>query len=115
MDNIIFIDGTDNIIFKSTEDAANVIGMNLNGTVTVTQLKNGWKVEIPSGRKPIVVRIMNEGSGGRTKPYFRVGIDGKGSLTLDGVLSNDRGLTHIDMTDDYLEQIMNMINKYLGK
>lgn len=105
--------GTGKVIFKSTEDAANVIGKNLSGTVS--QLKKGWKVEIPNGRKPIVVRIMNEGSGGRTKPYFRVGIDGKGSLTLDGVLSNDRGLTHIDMTDDYLEQITNMINKYLGK
>ncbi|GIO41755.1 hypothetical protein J41TS4_15130 [Paenibacillus apis] len=40
-------------------------------------LKNGWKVEIPNGKKPIVVRIMNEGSGGRTQPYFRVSIDGK--------------------------------------
>ena len=58
---------------------------------------------------------MNEGSGSRAKPYFRTSIDGKGSLTLDGILSNDRGLTHIDMTDDYLEQITNRVNKYLGK
>ena len=58
---------------------------------------------------------MNEGSGGRTSPYFRVSIDGKGSLTLDGVLSTDRAFTHIDMSDDYLQQITNIIIKYKGK
>jgi hypothetical protein len=41
---------------------------------------------------------MNEGSGVRTNPYYRVSIDGNGSLTLDGTLSNDRGVTHIDIT-----------------
>lgn len=58
---------------------------------------------------------MNEGSGGRVNPYYRVSISGKGSLTLDGTLSSDRGLTHIDITDNYLKQIVNMINKYLRK
>jgi hypothetical protein len=96
-----------------TEDAANVLGKELNGTVS--QLKNGYKVEIPNRNKPIVVRVMNEGSGGRANPYYRVSIDGKGSLKLEGTLSSDRGLTHIDMTDDYLSQIETMINKYLGK
>lgn len=57
---------------------------------------------------------MDEGSGGRSAPYFRVSIDGKDSLTLDGVLSSDRALTHIDLTDNYLEQITNMVTKYKG-
>ncbi|MGO5136354.1 hypothetical protein ACTQ31_06395 [Clostridium butyricum] len=105
--------GVSKTVFTTTEDAANVLGKELNGTVS--QLKNGYKVEIPNGNKPIVVRVMNEGSGGRANPYYRVSIDGKGSLTLDGTLSSDRGLTHIDMTDDYLSQIENTINKYLGK
>lgn len=53
---------------------------------------------------------MNEGSGGRSQPYFRVSIDGKGSYTLDGVISSDRALTHIDMSNFYLDQIKNIIN-----
>jgi len=105
--------GGSEVIFKSTDDAANLVAKNLDGTLS--ELKNGYKVEIPNGNKPIVIRIMNEGSGGRPNPYFRVSIDGKGSLTLDGTLSNDKALTHIDMTDDFLNQITDMIKKYQGK
>lgn len=78
-------------------------------------LKNGYKVEIPNGRKPIVVRIMDEGSGGRGKPYYRVSIDGKGSLTPEGIISSDRGLTHIDLSENSISEITNIINKYLGR
>jgi hypothetical protein len=78
-------------------------------------LKNGYKVEIPNGRKPIVVRIMDEGSGGRGKPYYRVSIDGKGSLTPEGIISSDRGLTHIDLSENSLSEITNIINNYLGR
>lgn len=52
---------------------------------------------------------MNAGSGGRSQPYLRVSIDRKGSYTLDGLLSSDRALTHIDMTDSFLEQITKII------
>lgn len=78
-------------------------------------LKNGYKVEIPNGRKSIVVRIMNEGSGGRGKPYYRVSIDGKGSLTPEGIISSDRGLTHIDLSENSMSEISNIINNYLGR
>ncbi|MCL6457003.1 MAG: hypothetical protein K6T85_03265, partial [Gorillibacterium sp.] len=96
--------------FTTTQNAAKSVGKELGGTVS--ELKNGWKVEIPNGNKPIVVRIMNEGSGGRSQPYFRVSIDGKGSFTLDGKLSNDKGLTHIDMNDNYFKQIIEIV-KYV--
>lgn len=58
---------------------------------------------------------MEAGSGGRNEPYFRVSIDGKGSLTLEGKVSNDRSLTYIDITDDALKQIDIMIKAYKGK
>ena len=58
---------------------------------------------------------MEAGSVGRNEPYYRVSIDGKGSLTLDGKISNDRSLTHIDITDDALKQIDIMIKAYKGK
>ena len=96
----------------SLKNASSSVGSKLNGTVS--ELNNGYKIEIPNGNKPIVVRIMDEGSGGRSAPYFRVSIDGKGSLTIDVVLSSDRALTHIDLTDNYLEQITNMVTKYKG-
>lgn len=66
-------------------------------------------------RKPIVVRIMDEGSGGRGKSYYRVSIDGKGSLTSEGIISSDRGLTHIDLSENSMSEITNIINNYLGR
>jgi RHS repeat-associated protein len=100
------------VAVPNVKNAANVVAKNLKGTLT--ELKNGYKIEIPNGKKPIVVRIMNEGSGNRSNPYFRVSIDGKGSLTLEGAISNDRALTHIDLTNNYLKQIKTMIKKYKG-
>lgn len=57
---------------------------------------------------------MNDGCGGRSKLYYRVSIDGKGSLTPDGIISSDRGLTHIDLSENSLSEITNIINNYLG-
>lgn len=50
------------------------------------------------------MRIMHEGSGGRDVPYFRISVDGKDSFTAVGILSSDKALTHIDMSDDYFNQ-----------
>lgn len=55
---------------------------------------------------------MNAGSGQRTKPYFRVSIPEKSALTLEGKFSHKPSSTHIDLTNDYLKQIRNMIEKY---
>lgn len=99
---------------NNTQGLADDIGSKLGGTISNAKGK-GYKVQIPNGNKPITVRVMEAGSGGRNKPYFRVSIDGKGSLTLDGKISNDRSLTHIDITDDALKQIDIMIKSYKGK
>jgi len=99
---------------NNTKGLADDIGSKLGGTVSNAKGK-GYKVEIPNGNKPITVRVMEAGSGGRNEPYFRVSIDGKGSLTLDGKISNDRSLTHIDITEDALKQIDIMIKAYKGK
>lgn len=58
---------------------------------------------------------MDEGSGGRSKPYYRVSIDGKGSLTPEGKIFSDRGLTHIDLSEYSLSEITNIVNNYLGR
>jgi len=103
--------GTSKTVFTNTQNSAQTVAKQFNGKIT--ELKNGYKVEIPNpagGNKPVVVRMINEGSGGRSQPYFRVSIDGKGSYTLDGLMSSDRALTHIDMTNSYLDQITNILN-----
>ncbi len=103
--------GTSKTVFTNTQNSAQTVAKQFNGKVT--ELKNGYKVEIPNpagGNKPVVARIMNEGSGGRSQPYFRVSIDGKGSYTLDGLMSSDRALTHIDMSNSYMDQITNILN-----
>ena len=95
----------------STKEAAEKIATVFKGTVELAEGK-GWRILLP-GKNPILVRIMNAYSGGRTKPYFRAGVPGKGCFTLQGKLSDDRALTHIDLTENYLEQIEDMISKYL--
>ncbi|MBL1229838.1 hypothetical protein IW492_11405 [Enterococcus sp. BWB1-3] len=97
----------------SLNSLANEVASSLGGVAS--QLKNGYKVEIPNGRKSIVVRIMNEVSGGRGNPYYRVSIDGKGSLTSDGIISSDRGLTHIDLSENSMSEIIDIINNYSGR
>ncbi|WP_339323098.1 hypothetical protein [Paenibacillus sp. FSL W8-0194] len=56
---------------------------------------------------------MNAGLGGRDKAYFRVSVGNKGALTLDGKLSNDMATTHIDLSDNYMDQILKMIDNYV--
>nr|WP_279626009.1 pre-toxin TG domain-containing protein [Streptococcus cuniculi] len=88
---------------------ADDVAESLSGSVS--NLKNGYKVEVPNGNKPIIIRIMDQGSGGRTAPYFRVSIDGKGSLDLNGNLSSLRQFTHIDISDGSADQIVHIIKK----
>ncbi|MED0673662.1 hypothetical protein P4S95_26205 [Aneurinibacillus aneurinilyticus] len=104
--------GTSKVV--TTNSLADDVARALGGHLSPAKGK-GYKIEIPNGRKPITVRVMEAGSGGRSKPYFRVSIDGKGSLTLDGKLSNDPKLTHIDLTENSLKQIEQMIKNYKGK
>ena len=114
--------GTKNVVVSEKASGAKIPTLNsLSDEVAsslggkASPLKNGYKVEIPNGRKPIVVRIMNEGSGGRGKPYYRVSIDGIGSLTPESIISSDRCLTHIDLSENSMSEITNIINNYLGR
>jgi hypothetical protein len=81
----------------------------------VTPLKNGYSVKVDTGGKPITVRVMGEGSGGRSAPYYRIGVDGKGGLAPDGTFSSDRAITHTDLSPSSVNEIIGIINKYLGR
>jgi RHS repeat-associated protein len=74
---------------------------------TLTDLKSGYSVTIPSGSRGIVVRVMEEG-GGRTN-YWRISIPGKQAFTVGGEASTDAALTHIPISGTSLQDILSII------
>ena len=88
------------------DDVANATGG------TVTSNKGGFTVQIPNGSRGITLRVMEQG-GTRTN-YYRVSVPGKGAYTVAGKASNDRALTHIDITATSLDDILAIINAIRG-
>ena len=66
----------------------------------------GWIIKVGK----LTLRVMTEG-GGRVN-YFRLSMEGKGSMTVLGALSDDRALTHINITIQNIIQIVATIFKY---
>ena len=79
----------------------------------VKELGNGIMIRIPNGARDIVVRIMNAGSGGRSEPYFRVGVEGKSAVDALGQFSSDAAATHFTLTENYVEKIIKIVELYL--
>ena len=97
----------------ATKEAAEKIATAFKGAILEEAWsEKGWRIYIPNGRRRLVVRIMEAGSGERKKPYFRISLDGKGALTSAGKLSTEHVVTHIDLTSAYLSQIKEMISQY---
>jgi len=84
-------------------DVANRFG----GSITAAQ-GDGWVVKIQN----LTLRIMNSG-GGRTN-YWRLSVEGKGTVDIFGNFSSNRALTHIDIVANSFDDICNVINKLLG-
>ncbi|HKZ55890.1 MAG TPA: RHS repeat-associated core domain-containing protein, partial [Anaerolineales bacterium] len=92
------------------EALARRVASETGGTEALAQ-GDGWRVTIPRaapGRRNIVIRIMNSG-GVRGEPYFRVSVDGKGALALDGSWSSSPLLTHHALTPDSLDIIKRLV------
>ena len=66
---------------------------------------NGWKLKVGK----LILRVMTEG-GGRVN-YFRLSHLTKGSMTVGGQFSNDRGVTHIEITLANIIQLVSTILK----
>lgn len=58
---------------------------------------------------------MGKGSGGRSEPYYRIGVDGKGGIDSEGNLSNDRAVTHTSLSPSSVQDIINTISKYIER
>lgn len=100
-----------------SERIAKDVAKNLGGTVKPAK-GQGWIINVPHGNKRFVIRVMDKGSGGRSKPYFRISlVNKKGTakpLNRDGKFSSDRAETHIDYTTgkNEAEQIKEVIEKF---
>lgn len=100
------------------KEVADEVSNKLGGQVNkIPNDINSWKVEVPNGKRPIIVRIMEAGSGNRSLPYFRVSVAERSALNLQGEFSSDRALTHFDITDRAvaIRQILDIVQKFLGR
>jgi len=90
---------------------ADTVANKFDGIVAPERNENGYVINIPNpngGRKPLVIRLWIIQVQEVGKPYFRVIIDGIG----EGIISSNRDQIHINLTDDFLNQIKNIISNY---
>jgi RHS repeat-associated protein len=77
------------------------------GTVSRLSQSPGFKVTV-SGARDIVARIKATGE-------MRVGIDGIGALTREGLISSNRALTHLkDLSSADLTDLVNIAKQFLN-
>ncbi len=98
------------VVDFNTRAAAEKVANFFKGTIKEAKNGKGWVVAILKDNRKIEIRLMDAGSGMRPKPYFRVTVP-KSALTIEGKLSNKPKLTHIELTENYFEQIQNIVKK----
>jgi hypothetical protein len=74
--------------------------------------KDGYTVNIPHGSRGVTVRVMERG-GSRTN-YYRVSVPGKETYTVTGEASMDANLTHIDIGESSLDDILSIVARIQG-
>lgn len=79
----------------------------------IAQNGKGYRLKIKIGRRELVIRIMDAGSGGRDKPYIKIGIDGKQSFNRYGYPSNNPAEIHIDLDSISIQELIMLIEKIL--
>lgn len=94
----------------SPGDLAAEVAKAVGGAVKTN--KGGYTVQIPNGSRGITVRVMERG-GARTN-YYRVSVPGKETYTVTGEASKDAALTHIDITEDSLDDILSIVARIQG-
>lgn len=64
------------------------------------------------GARGITVRVMERG-GARTN-YYRVNVPGKATYTATGDASTDAALTHMDIGESSLDDILSIVRRIQG-
>ncbi len=98
---------------KKLKDLAEKIAKKFDAKISQTKNENGFKLSIQRGNHTLEIRIMDSGSGGRMKPYFRISIPGKQVFDINGFPSSDKALTHIDLDTITVTEIVQLIQKIM--
>ncbi|CAM4448732.1 hypothetical protein PATA110616_17020 [Paenibacillus tarimensis] len=101
---------------ESNKALADKIAQDLGGTIKPAK-GDGWTVNIPItyNNKPseITLRVMN--SSKMNDNYWRLSVQGKPAVDINGNFSNDIVPTHIPITGSTYGDIVSIINKLTGK
>lgn len=84
------------------------------GEVKDAKNGKGKVITIPNKKQPIVIRLMEAGSGGRKEAYWRMSVGGK-SINRAGNYSNNAAETHIDLQESSPATIIKLIKKFKKK
>lgn len=103
-------DGSPSGAVPSTSSLAHDVADATGGAVKAN--KGGYTVNVPYGSRGISVRVMDE-CGGRAN-YYRVSIPGKQAFTVTGEASTDPALTHIEIGESSLNDILGIIGGIQG-
>lgn len=114
------VEGTPKVKFIPTPESnkalADKIAQDLGGTIKPAK-GDGWTVNIPItyNNKPseITLRVMNTSK--MNDNYWRLSVQGKPAVDINGNFSNDIVPTHIPITGNTYDDIVNIINKLTGK
>lgn len=120
VDDVKGIEGTGNVKFIPTPESnkalADKIAHDLGGTIKAAK-GDGWTVNIPItyNNKPseITLRVMNTSK--MNDNYWRLSVQGKPAVDINGNFRNDIVPTHIPITENTYDDIVNIINKLNGK
>ena len=93
------------LALKINQAIANGIAKVVGGSLKAAR-GNGWIIEVGK----LKLRIMT--SGGCRTNYFRLSYKNKGALTVMGVFSGKKELTHIPITFDNIIKIVQLIFKF---
>jgi hypothetical protein len=94
---------------------AEAVARNAGGSLEPLRNGKGVQVKIPySSSRDILVKVEEAGAGGRPNPYYRVAVTGKQTYTLEGVESDNKALTHIDLSPSSAVEILTIVQKILS-
>lgn len=81
------------------------------GSVKIAKNGKGKVITIPNKNQPIVIRLMEAGSGDKKEAYWRISIGNK-SVNRAGNYSSNASETHITLQESSPKTIINIIKKF---
>ncbi len=102
------------------DELARALGERVKGVKVEEILRSGtgkikgYKVVVGNSKKPIVIRLMNAGAGGRKAAYFKIAKGTKGAYDKLGKLTDLPVPSHFDLNPDTYIEIIKQILRLIG-